>query len=77
MLNLQLWLTATAYFAILAGLYSFGLFVSIIGIASIAKEANGILAATDDHQRHEDHEERKSDPAVVCYSIRRSHTSDR
>ena len=26
--NLQVWLTATAYFAILSGLYSFGLFVS-------------------------------------------------
>ena len=28
--NLQVWLTSTAYFAILAGLYSFGLFVSVI-----------------------------------------------
>lgn len=26
--NVQVWLTATAYFAILSGLYSFGLFVS-------------------------------------------------
>ena len=26
--NLQVWFTATAYFGILAGLYSFGLFVS-------------------------------------------------
>jgi hypothetical protein len=26
--NLQVWLTAMAYFGILAGLYSFGLFVS-------------------------------------------------
>lgn len=26
--NLQVWFTATAYFAILSGLYSFGLFVS-------------------------------------------------
>lgn len=28
-LNIQVWLTSTAYFAILSGLYSFGLFVSI------------------------------------------------
>jgi hypothetical protein len=27
--NVQVWLTSTAYFAILSGLYSFGLFVSI------------------------------------------------
>jgi hypothetical protein len=27
--NVQVWLTSTAYFAILAGLYSFGLFVCI------------------------------------------------
>lgn len=27
--NLQVWLSATAYFAILSGLYSFGLFVSL------------------------------------------------
>lgn len=27
--NLQVWLTATAYFAILSGLYSFGLFVGL------------------------------------------------
>lgn len=26
--NIQVWLSATAYFAILSGLYSFGLFVS-------------------------------------------------
>jgi hypothetical protein len=26
--NLQVWLSATAYFSILSGLYSFGLFVS-------------------------------------------------
>lgn len=29
-LNIQLWLTATAYFAILSGLYSFGLFLPTI-----------------------------------------------
>lgn len=28
-LNVQVWLSSTAYFAILSGLYSFGLFVSI------------------------------------------------
>lgn len=28
--NVQVWLTSTAYFAILSGLYSFGLFVCII-----------------------------------------------
>lgn len=31
-LNIQVWLTATAYFAILAGLYSFGLFVSLVSL---------------------------------------------
>lgn len=29
-LNLQVWLSSTAYFAILSGLYSFGLFVSLV-----------------------------------------------
>lgn len=28
--NVQVWLTSTAYFAILSGLYSFGLFVSML-----------------------------------------------
>ena len=34
-LNLQVWFTATAYFAILAGLYSFGLFVSILDASAL------------------------------------------
>jgi hypothetical protein len=40
-LNIQLWLSSTAYFAILAGLYSFGLFLpSIIkGLGYTANEA--------------------------------------
>lgn len=29
MLNVQVWLTACAYFGILSGLYSFGLFVCL------------------------------------------------
>lgn len=37
--NLQLWLSATAYFAILAGLYSFGLFLPTI-IKGLGYEAN-------------------------------------
>jgi hypothetical protein len=40
-LNIQLWLTATAYFAILAALYSFGLFLPTIikGLGYTANEA--------------------------------------
>lgn len=39
--NLQLWLTATAYFAILSGLYSFGLFLpTIINDMHITSDAN-------------------------------------
>ncbi|KAK5653763.1 hypothetical protein OQA88_7920 [Cercophora sp. LCS_1] len=39
--NLQVWFTATAYFAILSGLYSFGLFLpTIINDLKIAKDAN-------------------------------------
>ena len=40
-LNVQLWLTATAYFAILSGLYSFGLFLPTIvkGLGYTANEA--------------------------------------
>jgi hypothetical protein len=40
-LNIQLWLTATAYFAILSGLYSFGLFLPTIinGLGYTANEA--------------------------------------
>ena len=40
-LNLQVWLTALAYFAILAGLYSFGLFLpTIINSLKFAKDPN-------------------------------------
>lgn len=40
-LNLQVWLTATAYFAILSGLYSFGLFLpTIINDLKITSSAN-------------------------------------
>ncbi|KAK0669908.1 major facilitator superfamily domain-containing protein [Cercophora samala] len=40
-LNLQVWLTATAYFAILSGLYSFGLFLpTIINDLKITSNAN-------------------------------------
>ncbi|KAG5803600.1 hypothetical protein H9Q74_012430 [Fusarium xylarioides] len=39
--NLQVWLTSTAYFAILAGLYSFGLFLpTIVNDLHIASSAN-------------------------------------
>lgn len=40
-LNVQLWLTATAYFAILSGLYSFGLFLPTIikGLGYTSNEA--------------------------------------
>jgi hypothetical protein len=40
-INIQLWLTATAYFAILSGLYSFGLFLPTIikGLGYTANEA--------------------------------------
>lgn len=40
-LNIQIWLTATAYFAILSGLYSFGLFLpTIINDMHITSDAN-------------------------------------
>lgn len=40
-LNIQVWLTATAYFAILSGLYSFGLFLpTIINDMHITSDAN-------------------------------------
>lgn len=40
-LNIQVWLTATAYFAILSGLYSFGLFLpTIINDMHITSNAN-------------------------------------
>lgn len=39
--NLQVWLTATAYFAILSGLYSFGLFVSSLNLE--LEDTNPIL----------------------------------
>jgi MFS family permease len=40
-LNVQVWLTATAYFAILCGLYSFGLFLpTIINSLKFAKDPN-------------------------------------
>ncbi|PNP83968.1 hypothetical protein FNYG_02656 [Fusarium nygamai] len=40
-LNVQVWLTSTAYFAILAGLYSFGLFLpTIVNDLHIASSAN-------------------------------------
>lgn len=40
-LNLQVWLTATAYFCILSGLYSFGLFLpTIINNLKFAKDPN-------------------------------------
>lgn len=38
--NLQVWLTALAYFGILAGLYSFGLFLPTIVQAGFAKDPN-------------------------------------
>lgn len=38
--NLQVWLSATAYFAILCGLYSFGLFLPTIVNAGFAADAN-------------------------------------
>lgn len=39
--NIQVWLTATAYFAILSGLYSFGLFLpTIINDMHITANAN-------------------------------------
>lgn len=39
--NIQVWLTATAYFAILSGLYSFGLFLpTIINDMHITSDAN-------------------------------------
>lgn len=38
--NLQVWLTATAYFAILSGLYSFGLFLPTIINNGFAKDPN-------------------------------------
>lgn len=39
--NIQVWLTATAYFAILSGLYSFGLFLpTIINDMHITSNAN-------------------------------------
>ncbi|KAH7066763.1 major facilitator superfamily domain-containing protein [Paraphoma chrysanthemicola] len=38
--NLQVWLSATAYFAILCGLYSFGLFLPTIVNNGFAKDAN-------------------------------------
>ncbi|KAG8408147.1 hypothetical protein J3459_018109 [Metarhizium acridum] len=39
--NLQVWLTSTAYFAILSGLYSFGLFLpTIVNALNIASDAN-------------------------------------
>lgn len=39
--NIQVWLTATAYFAILSGLYSFGLFLpTIINDMKITSDAN-------------------------------------
>jgi hypothetical protein len=42
-LNLQVWLSATAYFAILCGLYSFGLFLpTIISNMHFAKDANQV-----------------------------------
>lgn len=53
--NVQVWLTATAYFAILAGLYSFGLFVSCI---SMPLGLSGLLTidkAPHHHQRHAYH----------------------
>ncbi|KAF2828102.1 MFS general substrate transporter [Ophiobolus disseminans] len=39
-LNLQVWLSALAYFAILSGLYSFGLFLPTIVNNGFAKDAN-------------------------------------
>ncbi|OCK80111.1 putative MFS transporter [Lepidopterella palustris CBS 459.81] len=39
-LNVQIWLSATAYFAILSGLYSFGLFLPTIINAGYAKNPN-------------------------------------
>lgn len=40
-LNIQVWLTASAYFAILSGLYSFGLFLpTIINATGFTKSAN-------------------------------------
>ncbi|CAN9113731.1 unnamed protein product [Alternaria sp. RS040] len=39
-LNVQVWLTATAYFAILSGLYSFGLFLPTIINNGFAKDPN-------------------------------------
>lgn len=38
--NVQVWLTATAYFAILSGLYSFGLFLPTIINNGFAKDPN-------------------------------------
>ncbi|KID85704.1 major facilitator superfamily transporter [Metarhizium guizhouense ARSEF 977] len=39
--NLQVWLTSTAYFAILSGLYSFGLFLpTIVNALNITRDAN-------------------------------------
>ncbi|KZL70530.1 major facilitator superfamily transporter [Colletotrichum tofieldiae] len=41
--NIQVWLSATAYFAILSGLYSFGLFLpTIIGDMHIASNSNEV-----------------------------------
>lgn len=41
--NFQVWLSATAYFAMLAGLYSFGLFLpTIINSLGFAKDANEV-----------------------------------
>lgn len=67
--NVQVWLSSTAYFAILSGLYSFGLFVRLaLRLGGVADADSGL--ATDYRQRYGHREEPGPNPAVDGHSLR-------
>jgi len=64
-LDIQTWLSASAYFGILSGLYSFGLFVSRMN--GFADDRADSCLASNNHPRPGSYRQRR--PVVVCHSL--------
>lgn len=77
--NIQVWLSATAYFGILSGLYSFGLFVSRMTQPTdwMILLTMNVLTASDHRQRDGNHLQLEPDPAVERHPLRSGYTRHR
>ena len=74
-LDPQMWMSAVAYFSILAGLYSFGLFVRIFAIGHIETMTDRI--APHNHRRQRLCSRREPSTTMVRYSLCRGCILDR